>query len=271
MKINVKYQDQQNRQVAMHNEADKEMRLKVEGITGGYSTTPVIHDINFELFSHEIVALIGLNGAGKSTLIKHILGLLHPHQGKVEIDGRTIAEDIDHYRSLFSYIPEMPVYYEELNLYEHLKLLAQIYNLPQDHFDKKVDELLKEFRMEHARNRFPHQFSKGMRQKLMIMMALLTQPKLYIIDEPLLGLDPLGIRSLLNALKKCRDQGAAVLMSTHILATAQDYCDRFIIIHEGHIKAVGSLEQLREQTGMHQASLDQIYVHLTIGDEADHG
>ncbi|HZG79727.1 MAG TPA: ABC transporter ATP-binding protein [Brevibacillus sp.] len=240
-----------------------EVLLEVKEVTGGYlANRTVIEDVSFHIRKGEIVALIGLNGAGKSTTIKHILGLLEPRKGEIRIAGKTFSADPDSYRHTYGYIPESPIYYEELTLWEHLELAAMSYGLDKEQFAERVNPLLSEFHMEEAKDRFPQQFSKGMRQKLMIMMALLVQPSLYIVDEPILGLDPLGIRSLLTWLERCKEQGAGILMSTHILATAEKYCDRFIIMHKGRIKAQGTLEELRSFTGLPHHSLDDIYLRL---------
>lgn len=240
--------------------------LQVKGVTGGYSAhTPVIDNVSFDINEKEIVALIGLNGAGKSTTIKHILGLLEPHDGTIHINGRSFYEDPDTYRSQYTYIPESPIYYDELTLWEHLELTAMVYGLDKEMLLQRATPLLEEFRMEKKKHRFPAQFSKGMKQKLMIMMAFIVQPSFYIIDEPLLGLDPLGIRSLLEWLVRCKEDGSGILMSTHILSTAERYCDRFIILHEGKIKAQGTLEELREISGRPHASLDDMYLQLTEG------
>lgn len=237
--------------------------LEVKGVTGGYfSNHEVIKNLSFHINPNEIVALIGLNGAGKSTTIKHILGLLEPHEGEISIAGKTFQAAPDTYRFSYGYIPESPIYYEELTLWEHLELMAMSHGLERDVFVERAFPLLEEFRMTDMKDRFPHQFSKGMRQKLMIMMALLVQPPLYIVDEPILGLDPLGIRSLLTWLNRCKEQGAGILMSTHILATAEKYCDRFLILHKGEIKAQGTLEELRQITGLSGQSLDDIYLHI---------
>lgn len=237
--------------------------LEVNNVTGGYSPShAVIKNISFAIHSHEIVALIGLNGAGKSTTIKHILGLLQPLDGSIQIAGQSFQSASDSYRLSYGYIPESPIYYEELTLWEHIELMAMSHGLDKEEFAKRAELLLKEFRMEEMKNRFPQQFSKGMRQKLMIMMALLVQPPLYIVDEPILGLDPLGIRALLTWLQRCKEQGAGILMSTHILATAEKYCDRFIILHKGEIKAQGTLDELRQFTGLSNHSLDDIYLQI---------
>ncbi|MFS8630741.1 MAG: ABC transporter ATP-binding protein [Bacillales bacterium] len=237
--------------------------LEVEGLTGGYANKTVIHDISFSVAQKEIVALIGLNGAGKSTTIKHIIGLLKQKQGSIKINGRSLDEDAATYRKQIAFVPEQPILYEELTLYEHLRLTAMAYDINEKTFEKRLKTLLAAFRMERYIDWFPVHFSKGMRQKVMIMNAFLIEPELYIVDEPFVGLDPLGIDSFLNWMQKMRDQGAAVLMSTHILATAEQYCDRFIILHEGKIRADGTMEQLQEQFNMPNASLHDLYIELT--------
>jgi ABC-2 type transport system ATP-binding protein len=164
---------------------------------------------------------------------------------------------------LFTFVPETPVLYEELTLEEHLRLTAMAYSLDETTYKERITSLLTEFLMEKRLKWFPAHFSKGMKQKVMIMCAFLIQPSLYIVDEPFVGLDPLGIQSLLDLMKKMKDNGAGILMSTHILATAEKYCDRFVILHEGKIRAKGTLVELREQFSMPTASLDDLYIQLT--------
>lgn len=243
--------------------------LHIEDLVGGYTHKNVLHGITFDIKPGEIMGLIGLNGAGKSTTIKHIIGLMQPKKGKVRINGQTFQENPEEYRSQFSYIPEMPVLYDELTLEEHLRLTAMAYGLSDEVYEQRLHPLLKEFRMQKKLNWFPVHFSKGMRQKVMIMCAFLVEPSLYIVDEPFVGLDPLGIQSYLQLMNDMKAQGAGVLMSTHILATAERYCDRFIILHDGEIKAKGTLEELRESFQMPDATLDDMYVQLTKEDEHD--
>ncbi len=241
--------------------------LHIKDLVGGYTHKNVLHGITFDIQPGEIMGLIGLNGAGKSTTIKHVIGLMQQKQGEVLIDGQSFQDNPEAYRSKFSYIPEMPVLYDELTLEEHLRLTAMAYGLSEDEFQKRLEPLLKEFRMEKKLNWFPVHFSKGMRQKVMIMCAFLVEPSLYIVDEPFVGLDPLGIQSYLQLMNDMKAQGAGVLMSTHILATAERYCDRFVIIHEGEVRAKGTLEELRESFNMPDATLDDLYVQLTKEDD----
>lgn len=237
--------------------------LEVDGITGGYSNKPVLKDVSFDVTSNEIVGLIGLNGAGKSTTIKHIIGLMEPKKGTIRINGKTFLENPDEYRASFAFIPETPILYEELTLHEHLEMTAMAYGLDKQTFEQRLDVLLKEFRMEKRLKWFPVHFSKGMRQKVMIMCAFLVEPSLYIVDEPFVGLDPLGISSFLEWMVNAKREGAGVLMSTHILSTAEKYCDRFVILHEGEIRAKGTMDELRRDFNMPGASLDDIYIQLT--------
>ncbi|WP_232066183.1 ABC transporter ATP-binding protein [Bacillus sp. KH172YL63] len=243
--------------------------LEINHLVGGYTRKPVLKDISFRVNANEIVGLIGLNGAGKSTTIKHIIGLMEPKQGEVSINGHTLKSDADLYRKQFSYIPETPILYDELTLEEHLRLTAMAYGLSESEYKDRIDKLLKAYRMEKKMNWFPAHFSKGMKQKVMIMCAFLIQPSLYIIDEPFVGLDPLGIQSLLDWMEEMKRNGAGILMSTHILATAERYCDSFIILHEGKIRAKGTLGELRKEFAMPDATLDDIYIQLTKEESHD--
>ena len=237
--------------------------LKIENLSGGYNRKKIIENINIEIPKGSITALIGLNGAGKSTTIKHILGLLRPMDGEIKVNGITIRENNEKYRKSISYIPESPVLYDELTLEEHISLTAMAYGLNMKEAWEKADVLLKLFKLSDKKKFFPVHFSKGMKQKVMIICSFLVEPNLYIIDEPFLGLDPIAINDLINLMCEKRDNGASILMSTHILATAEKYCDNFIIIHEGKILASGKLSDLRKEFNMPEASLDEIYLALT--------
>lgn len=237
--------------------------LQINDVTGGYTRNPVLKNVSFEVKQNEIVGLIGLNGAGKSTTIKHVIGLMEPHKGEISIGGKTFQQDREGYRKQFTFVPETPILYDELTLNDHLKMTAMAYGLDEKTFEERKEQLLKEFRMGKRLKWFPAHFSKGMKQKVMIMCAFLVQPSLYIVDEPFVGLDPLGIQSLLDLMKKMKDNGAGILMSTHILATAERYCDRFVILHEGSVRAKGTLKELQEQFSMPNATLDDLYIQLT--------
>ncbi|MBU0278074.1 ABC transporter ATP-binding protein [Gemella sp. zg-1178] len=239
------------------------MTLKINNLSGGYNRKKVIEDINFEVLSGSITALIGLNGAGKSTTIKHILGLLKATEGSIFIDNLSLEKNLETYRQSISYVPESPVLYDELTLEEHINVTAMAYGLDMDTSWQRADKLLNLFKLEDKKKFFPIYFSKGMKQKVMLICAFLIEPNLYIIDEPFLGLDPIAINSLIKLICDEKEKGKSILMSTHILATAEKYCDNFVIIHEGKILASGDLEKLRNKFNMPAASLDEIYLSIT--------
>ena len=242
------------------------MTLVLKDVTGGYGHLPVLKEISFEVRDHELVGLIGLNGAGKSTTIKEIMGLLEPQAGTITLDGLTLKKEAEAYRKKIGYIPETPVLYEELTLKEHIEVTAMAYDIPQELAQARAKKLLKTFRLENRTDWFPANFSKGMKQKVMILCALLIEPSLLIVDEPFLGLDPLAIHALLSLFDEMKQTGVSILMSTHVLATAEKHCDRFVILHEGKIRAQGTLAELQVEFGLPQASLDEIYIALTKED-----
>lgn len=239
------------------------MTLTVSNLTGGYFGHPVLDDVSFEIENGELIGLIGLNGAGKSTTIQEIIGLLTPYSGEILLDGLTLQEDLEAYRQKIGFIPETPSLYEELTLREHIEVTALAYGVPAELAMKRAEKLLETFRLSDKLDWFPVNFSKGMKQKVMIICAFLTEPSLYIIDEPFLGLDPLAIQDLIDLMLAMKNEGASILMSTHILPTAEKFCDKFVVLHEGKVRAFGTLEDLRVKFDMANASLDEIYLALT--------
>ena len=244
------------------------MSLQLNNVTAGYTKVPVITDITFDVNPGEICGLIGLNGAGKSTTIKTIIGQLTPFSGRVEVEKLSILENQRGYRQSIAVIPESPVLYEELTFREHIEFVARSYNQMNEETMAHAMELVEAFRLTKQLDWFPAYFSKGMKQKVLIVCASMLDVPVYVVDEPFLGLDPLGIRTLLQVLKEKKDKGAAILMSTHVLDTAEKYCDRFIVLHEGKVIAQGDIEGLRATSNIEETSLEEIYFALTTGDDA---
>lgn len=245
---------------------DLKLTLSIEHLTGGYTQTPVIKDINFDVKNGELMGLIGLNGAGKSTTINHIIGLMQPMKGKILLDGVNLWQQPEEYKSKLAYIPEMPILYDELTLREHIELTIKAYEMNPTQAWKTANELLKTFRLDNKLDWFPANFSKGMRQKVMIVCAFMTNAELFIVDEPFLGLDPLAIDDLLNVINEKKRSGASILMSTHVLDTAEKYCDRFALLNEGKLKAVGTLNDFQIKYQAPQQSLNDIYLAIAKGD-----
>lgn len=238
------------------------MSLRIENVTGGYTRLPVLKNISFDLNDGELVGLIGLNGAGKSTTIKHVIGLMEPFEGKITVDGKTLKEDPSLYRKKIGFIPETPLLYDELTLKEHIEITAMAYDIDVSTAMGRATPLLDKFRLTDRLEWFPSDFSKGMKQKVMIVCAFIIDPSLYIIDEPFLGLDPIAIRDLIKMMEEKKKAGASILMSTHVLSSAERICDTFVIIDNGEVYAKGTLAELRTQFGMPQATLDEMYTQL---------
>ena len=241
--------------------------LEIKNLTGGYVHVPVLKDVSFTVESGKLVGLIGLNGAGKSTTINEIIGLLTPYSGEINIDGLTLRANPREYRQQIGYIPETPSLYEELTLREHIETVAMAYGIEQEQAFERVEPLLKMFRLDQKLDWFPVHFSKGMKQKVMIICAFVVDPSLFIVDEPFLGLDPLAISDLIQLLDEEKKKGKSILMSTHVLDSAEKMCDSFVILHKGQVRAKGDLLQLRQAFDMPEASLNDIYLALTKEEE----
>ncbi|WP_054943050.1 ABC transporter ATP-binding protein [Paenibacillus ihuae] len=213
-----------------------------------------ISGISFQVRQGELLGLIGPNGAGKSTTIKTLLGLLKHAKAKVTIGGENKS---------YAYVPEQPVFYEDLTLWEHLDLAAAAYGLPYDKFEATAEKLLVQFGMDNVRDDLPAGFSKGMKQKMMLMLGFLVQPDVYIVDEPFIGLDPRATKDFLRLLEAERQRGAGVLMSTHVLDTAEKICDSFVLISGGRMTATGTLEEIRDSADLPEGSLFDCFDELT--------
>ncbi|WP_407305603.1 ABC transporter ATP-binding protein [Desulfosporosinus sp. SB140] len=228
--------------------------LKVTINHAGYSgNTDVIKKVDLSVKSGELIGLIGPNGAGKSTTIKAIMGLLPVMDGKVEFAGEGRN---------YSYIPEQPVLYERLTLWEHLELAAAVYEMERNVFLSRAEDLLKLFHLSEVKHHLPGTFSKGMQQKVMLILGFLLEPAVYVVDEPFLGLDPRGTKDFLSHLNQARVKGAGVLMSTHVLDTAEKICDSFVLMNAGTVVAAGNLMEIRKQCQLPEGSLFECFDQL---------
>lgn len=220
-----------------------EVKIDRAGYTG---KREAIHHICFSLKKGELAGLIGPNGAGKSTTFKAIVGLLPEMAGKIQFSIPDIK---------YIYIPEQPVLYEELTLWEHLELAASVYEIERNVFQEKAENLLHIFCLQEAKHHFTTTFSKGMQQKVMIITGLLIEPDLYIIDEPFVGLDPRATLDFMRFLNEEKKRGAGILISTHQLDMAERMCDSIILIADGRLIAQGNMEEIRSRCKLPQASL----------------
>jgi ABC-2 type transport system ATP-binding protein len=234
---------------------DRDILLEVNINEAGYDSGIVkLENINLVVKRGQLTGLIGPNGAGKSTTLKCILGMLPFTDAEVKFSG---ASD------KYAYVPEQPVFYEKLTLWEHLNLAAAVYEMDEIQFEQEAQALLEKFAMSEVRDHLPESFSKGMRQKMMLMLGFLTKPDVYIVDEPFIGLDPRATKDFLHLLEEECKRGAGVLMSTHVLDTAERICHDFVLISEGKVAAAGTLHDIREAAQLPDASLFDCFDVLT--------
>lgn len=230
--------------------------LDVKITEAGYETdVATISNISIQIHPGELVGLIGPNGAGKSTTIKTIMDITPYRLGHVNIGGQS---------GTYAYVPEQPIYYEYFTLWEHLWFVASVNGIEESAFEQRAEELLIKFKLIDQKHHYPSSFSKGMKQKLMLILAFLLQPDLYIVDEPFVGLDPQATIDFLALLDDARAQGAGVLMSTHMLDTAERRCDSFVLIHQGKVVANGTLAEIIKVANLdQQATLFDCFHTLT--------
>lgn len=234
--------------------------LNVDIVSAGYEKeNRILKDIHFSIAKGEIVGLIGPNGAGKSTTIKSILGLMEHVTGSITFMNQV----------RYSYIPERPIFYDELTLWEHLDFVAAVEGLPDKDYLKKANALLKTYGLFDHAHVYPTKYSKGMQQKAMLVLAMITDPDVYIIDEPFIGLDPNAMKLFLDLIEKERERGAGILMSTHVLDTAEKVCDRFLIINKGELKETGTLDEIRHHCHLPNGTLFDCFHMIAKGSLVD--
>lgn len=230
--------------------------LQVTGLTKIYNNLVANDHLDFTVNPGEIAVLLGPNGAGKSTAIKCIAGLLR-FQGNITICGHP-NKSVEAKRA-FGYIPEMPALFEALTVREHLEFIARAYKV--ENWEKKADALLARLELDDKQKKLGGELSKGMQQKVSICCALLTEPKVVMLDEPLIGLDPHAIKELKQVLLELRQGGCSVLVSTHMLDSVEDLWDKALIMVKGRIAAV----RTRAEIEANGEDLEQLFFSITEG------
>jgi ABC-2 type transport system ATP-binding protein len=225
-----------------------------------------VDDVSFQVSGGEIFGFLGPNGAGKTTTIKMIVGLLQPTSGTVRVAGFDVQKESLKAKSSSGFVPDEPNLYPKLTARELLRFIGDLYQMDAERVRHRTEELLRLFDLENAGDDTIDSYSHGMQQKTALAAALLHDPKVLILDEPTVGLDPKSARLIKDILRQLADRGAAVFLSTHILEIAERMCDRIGIINQGRLIAVGTMEELRS-TSHNGGSLEDIFLGLTGGAE----
>ena len=243
------------------------MAIAVEHFGRTYATTTgsftAVDDLSFTVASGEIVGLIGPNGAGKTTTLRSLAGILRPTSGRVRIDGHDLIDDPLEARRRLAFMPDEPHLFEYLTVEEHLRLVARLYGV--DDFDRRANALLDELELKGKEGSLPGELSRGMRQKVVIACGLVRPATTLLFDEPLTGLDPIGIRRMRNTIVARARDGAAILLSSHLLHLVEEVCSRVIIMDRGRKIADGTFAELASRADLATAgsSLEQIFLRVT--------
>ena len=236
--------------------------LDVSGLEKSYDGFVAVSGLSFSLNAGEILGLVGPNGAGKTSTLRCLAGVLPPTRGTVRVLGKDLATDPVGAKRALAFLPDEPRLFEYLTVHEHLNLVSRLYNVPD--WTAKAARLLDELELTPKRDALPGELSRGMKQKLVVACAFLHDPALIVLDEPLTGLDPLGIRRMKASLTARAEAGAAVVLSSHMLPLVEEMCDRLLVIAGGRAVALGTLDEIRAaQAGGDAGSLEDLFVRIT--------
>jgi ABC-2 type transport system ATP-binding protein len=237
--------------------------IELKNLTKRYGNTLAVNNLNLSVSKGEIYGFIGPNGAGKTTTIRIMGGVLAPTEGIVVIDGINMAADPESVKRRIGFIPDRPFIYEKLTGMEFMRFSADLYGVDERLFVDKAQALLKKFAIFNWANELIESYSHGMKQRLIISSALLHDPTVIIVDEPMVGLDPAAIKMVKNMFRELSRGGMTIFMSTHTLAVAEDICDRIGIIHRGSLIATGTTGDLKRDAGAKEADLEEVFLILT--------
>lgn len=237
--------------------------IELKSVSKAYNRGAVkaVNNLSLTVQPGEIFGFLGPNGAGKTTTIKLMVGLLEPDSGSISIDGFDMRTDAIEAKRRMAYVPDNPDVYEKLRGIEYLNFIADIYDVPVSQRKERIAGLLDTFELTDAVNDLIQSYSHGMRQKIVLIGALLHDPSVWILDEPMVGLDPRSSFQLKELMRQHCDRGHTVFFSTHVMEVAERLCDRIGIINKGRLIACGTLEELRH--GQRDESLEQLFLQLT--------
>jgi ABC-2 type transport system ATP-binding protein len=236
--------------------------LQVDALAKQYKTFRAVDSLSFTIHPGEIVGLLGPNGAGKTTALRCIAGILRPSSGHILVNGHDIVADQAKAKAGLAFVPEVPSLYELLTVDEHLRFVAMCFDC-LDIYEQQATQLLDRYDLTEKRNELVATLSKGMRQKLSVACAFIHKANVLLFDEPMIGIDPAGAHELKLELQRFRNEGCSILISTHLLDTAEKLCDRVIILARGRKVAEGTLQELQSRSNLEGHGLEDVFLKLT--------
>ena len=239
--------------------------IEIDGVTKKYADFTAVDNLSLSIPGGEVFGFIGPNGAGKTTTIKILGGILAPTQGSARICGIDILKHPVEAKRKIGFIPDRPYLYEKLTGMEFMRFTGDLYGVGRNGYQKKAEAELKRFSLYDWANELIESYSHGMRQRLIFAAALAHEPDVIIVDEPMVGLDPIAIMMVKELFRELAGKGVTVFMSTHTLKVAEDICDRIGVINRGRLIATGTTEDLRREAAVSDADLEKVFLNLTSG------
>ena len=245
---------------------NKRIMIRITNVTKRYQADarPAVGNLSLEVEGGQIFGFLGPNGAGKSTTIKMIVGTLRQDEGKIEVDGFDNIKDPIELKRIIGFVPDEPNLYEKMKAIKYLNFIADIYGVSEADRKERIEKYSKLFEIDENLSDELSSFSHGMKQKIAIIAAILHDPKVIILDEPMVGLDPRSSFILKDLLSK---EGRTVFFSTHVMEVAEKLCDRIAIINKGSLVAVGTLSEIKAKKGEEGASLEKLFLELTDSED----
>ncbi|MCZ6650666.1 MAG: ABC transporter ATP-binding protein [Acidobacteria bacterium] len=241
--------------------------VQIDKLVKEYDGLLAVDNLDLELETGVVLGLVGPNGAGKTTTLRCLSGIIPPTSGRILVDGNDLEKERVPARQVLAFVPDEPRLFEDLTVRDHLAVIARLYGVADGR--QRGAELLARFDLSDREDSYPSELSRGMKQKLMIALALLHRPRLLILDEPLTGLDPAAMRRMKRTLQEMAREGMAVMVSSHMLHLVEEICDDILILQKGRKIVEGSLAEIRARLPELDASadLEEIFMHATGGDD----
>lgn len=237
--------------------------IDLENVTRRYGAKLAVNDLSLHIPRGELFAFLGPNGAGKTTTIKMMVGLLRPSSGTIKLCGHDVSESQNAANRLLGYVPDVPYLYDKLSGAEFLRFIADMYGLDRRAADDRIAEQTEVFQLGEFVDDLTESYSHGMKQRVAFAAAMLHDPRVLVIDEPMVGLDPRSVRLVKDLLRAKARAGQTIFMSTHLLSIAEEIADRVGIVDQGQLQFLGTLEELRKQVATHETSLEHLYLSFT--------
>ncbi|MFH1886183.1 MAG: ABC transporter ATP-binding protein [Pseudomonadota bacterium] len=237
--------------------------IRLENLVKRYGPITALSDLSLSVAAGEIFGFIGPNGAGKTTTIRIIGGLMAPSSGTVWIDGISMAKEPARAKAKIGFVPDRPFLYEKLTGYEFLEFTADLYEIPRVDLAERAERLLALFSLSDWGDELIEAYSHGMKQRLIMASALIHDPKVLVVDEPMVGLDPRAIRLVKDLFRDLAEKGTALFLSTHTLEVAQDICHKIGVIHRGKVIAEGTFSDLKTKAHVTEVDLEEVFLKLT--------